>query len=232
MKVLVTGAAGGIGAATAEAFERAGHDVLRHDVRTSDGIDVAGDLLDYTTLQNLAQLAEGHEVDTVIAAHGIPGPGSLDAVGPEYIERVVRVNTTSVFSLFETLQPVLRARRGAFVAISSQAGLRGEGHNAVYAASKFSLIGWARAQARSHSPIRFRVICPGLTETPLLTDALRGMALGEGVVYEDHLAQRLRGVPLGRLGRTAEIGRAALWLAELRTSGCVVAPVTGGTVFD
>lgn len=232
MKALVTGAAGGIGAATADAFESAGHSVLRHDVRQADRIDMVGDLRDAATLGRIADLAKRTGVDTVIAGHGIPGPGSLTAVDSASLDRVIAINTASVIALFEALEPTLDARGGVFIPISSQAGLRGEAHNSIYAASKFALIGWARAQAQRPSGTRFRVVCPGLTETPLLIDALHGMARGEGMSYEDHLRQRLLAVPLGRLGRTSEIGRSVLWLAELQTRACVVAPVTGGTVFN
>lgn len=232
MRVLVTGAAGGIGAATAESFLAAGHTVRRHDIRPSDGIHIAGDLSDPRALSCVASFVQQDDIDVVVAAHGLPGPGTLDALEPAFIERVIGVNSVSVLALFDAVESTLRARRGSYIVVSSQAGLRGEGHNTAYAASKFALVGWARAQARRGTGIRFRVLCPGLTETPLLVDALHGMARGEGVSYETHLAQRLRGVPLGRLGRVSEIGRSALWLAELETAACVVAPVTGGTVFN
>ncbi len=230
MIVLVTGAAGGIGSATAAVFEQAGHTVLRHDVRDDGRMDVSGDLLAPETLEAVRLLCEQRGVDTVVAAHGLAGAGELASISEAQILRIMRVNTTSVLRLYDTVSPYLEARGGAYVAVSSQAGLVGEAQNAVYSASKFALVGWGRALAASGQATRMRIVCPGIIDTPLLVAAFEGMAADLGVGFEDVLSRRLASVPNGRLGRPAEIGRAALWLAELQTSACVVAPVTGGEI--
>lgn len=232
MKVLVTGAAGGIGAATAALFERGGHEVLRQDLRAAPGIDLAADLLDSDGLETVIRAAQERGVDTVVAAHGSAGPGALATVSDDYIARILRLNASSVFALYEGLTDVLTRADGAFIAVSSQAGIVGEAQNAVYCAAKFSLIGWAEGVASGPRSPRMRIVCPGLTETPLLVDGLRGMAAEQGLSYEEFLAIRLAGMPMSRLGRPAEIGRAILWLAELETRRNVIAAVTGGLVFD
>ena len=235
MKALVTGASGGIGSAVAEAFEDGGHGVLRQDLRSpaggSDGF-VVGNLTDEGVLAELTRRVEEEQVDAVVAAHGVAGAVDLRSISAEQTRFVMRANTISVLRLYDAVAPALRERSGVFVMIASQAGLVGEANNGVYCASKFALVGWARAQARADADAapRLRVLCPGATETPLLVEAFRGMADSAGRTYEDILGSREAAIPAGRLGRPVELGAAAVWLAGLTTGSCIVAAVTGGEV--
>jgi NAD(P)-dependent dehydrogenase (short-subunit alcohol dehydrogenase family) len=235
MKALVTGASGGIGSAVAEAFEKSGHGVLRQDLRapadSSDGF-VVGNLAEDGVLAELTRRVETEQVDCVVAAHGVAGAVDLRSIPVEQTRFVVTANTVSVLKLYDAVAPVLRARSGAFVVVASQAGLVGEANNGVYCASKFALVGWAREQARADAGAapRLRVLCPGATETPLLVEAFEGMAASAGKTYEDILGSREAAIPAGRLGRPADLGAAAVWLAGLTTRACIVAAVTGGEV--
>ncbi|MET4781361.1 SDR family oxidoreductase [Glaciihabitans sp. UYNi722] len=230
MSVLVTGAAGGIGSAVATVFEAAGYRVFRHDARPDVNMTIVGNLLDATTLTAVTNLVSEEGISMIVAAHGIAGPGALDTISTEFLERIIDINTRSVIALYGETAPYLSGRGGSFIVVSSQAGLVGEAGNAVYSASKFALVGWARSISRSAGSPRIRVVCPGMTETPLLVKAFEGNAADLGITYEEVLADRMKKVPGGRLGRPSEIGRTALWLSELLTSACVVAPVTGGEV--
>jgi NAD(P)-dependent dehydrogenase (short-subunit alcohol dehydrogenase family) len=235
MKALVTGASGGIGSAVAVAFEKRGHGVLRQDLRApSDSSDdfVVGNLAEDGVLAELTRRVEAEQVDCVVAAHGVAGAVDLRSIPEEQTRFVMTANTTSVLKLYDAVAPVLRARSGAFVMVASQAGLVGEANNGVYCASKFALVGWAREQARADAgaPPRLRVLCPGATETPLLVEAFEGMAASAGTTYEDILGSREAAIPAGRLGRPADLGAAAVWLAGLTTRSCIVAAVTGGEV--
>lgn len=232
MRVLVTGAAGGIGAAAVTALESRGHSVIRHDVRDGPLVDLAGDLMSEETLHTVADACNGERVDAVVAAHGVAGAGELVQVSGAEIHRIMRVNTLSVLRLFAATREGLMQRDGTFVSVSSQAGLDGEAQNGIYSASKFALVGWARGVAAAGDAPRMRVVCPGMTETPLLVRGLTGMAEDEGVAYEDLLGRRLGNLPSGRLGRPSEVGRAIAWLTELSTRGPVVAAVTGGETFE
>jgi NAD(P)-dependent dehydrogenase (short-subunit alcohol dehydrogenase family) len=235
MKALVTGASGGIGSAIAEAFEKGGHGVLRQDLRApTDGSDdfVVGNLADDDVLAELTRRADAEQVDCVVAAHGVAGAVDLRSIPEEQTRFVMTANTVSVLRLYDAVAPVLRERSGAFVMVASQAGLVGEANNGVYCASKFALVGWAREQARADAGAapRLRVLCPGATETPLLVEAFEGMAASAGTTYEDILRSRESAIPAGRLGRPADLGAAAVWLAGLGTRACLVAAVTGGEV--
>lgn len=232
MRVLVTGAAGGIGSATAKQLEQLGHTVVRHDARDAPGMDLVGDLTDPHTLERIYLTCDAVGVDAVAATHGRSGAGRVIEADPASVRDVVRVNTTSVFALYESVGGLIAGRGGAFTVVSSQSGLDGEAENGFYCASKFALLGWARAAAVLDGSPRLRVVCPGMVDTALLRAGLDGMARAAGETFEDLLERRLSTIPSGRLGRPEEIGRAIVWLLELRTPACVVAAVTGGETFD
>ena len=156
MRALVTGASGGIGSAVAEAFRQGGHGVLRQDLRApadlrapTDAADgfVVGNLVDDDVLAELTRRVEQERVDCVVAAHGVAGAVDLRSISPEQTRFVMTANTISVLKLYDAVAPTLRARSGVFVMVASQAGLVGEANNGVYCASKFALVGWARARA-------------------------------------------------------------------------------------
>lgn len=235
MTALITGAAGGIGSAVANAFEDSGERVVRHDLRAPeapDGTYLTGNLLDDDVLTSIERHVNDEGVTTVVAAHGVAGAQAISSISAEYARFVMSANTVSVLRLYDAVAPALAQRSGVFVAVASQAGLVGEANNGVYCASKFALVGWAKALDRApfESRPRVRLLCPGATQTPLLVDAFRGMADSAGVQYEDVLASRLAQIPAGRLGRTEDLGAAAVWLAALPTRRSVIAAVTGGEV--
>lgn len=123
------------------------------------------------------------------------------------------INFESVVGIWEFFRQDLEDAGGSLVLISSQAALKAEADNGIYCASA-----------------RLRVLCPGATDTPLLQDALQGMAQAQGISYESMLARRNRAVPAGRLGSTEEMGAAVRWLMDLRTPRLITAAVTGGEV--
>jgi NAD(P)-dependent dehydrogenase (short-subunit alcohol dehydrogenase family) len=236
MKALVTGAGGGLGSATVEAFRAQGWEVVATDRVdgpwtgvTSDEV-VVGEVTSADWAEDVRRTAP-HGFDAVVAAHGVEGTGAIGALTPERLEFVMAANFGSVLAVHEATIAGLREAGGAFVAICSQAGLQGEPSSTAYCASKFALRSWMESRHRELAGrVRYRTLCPGATVTPLLKKAFEGWAESEGVSYEDILARRSAAVPVGRLGRPSDIGAAALWLARLRTDGHVIAPVTGGEV--
>ncbi|TPW72933.1 SDR family NAD(P)-dependent oxidoreductase [Schumannella sp. 10F1B-5-1] len=234
MSVLVTGAGGGIGSAIAAALEAAGHEVVRHDVRGSAAhpVDIEGDMTDAADSARLVAESERRGVDSVLAAHGIAAARDLAGTDRAFLERAMRINAVSVFHLYDALAERVRASGGAFVVISSQAGLVAEANNGPYCASKFALIGWARGLVAAGGAPRLRVLCPGATETPLLRSAFEGMAASAGISYDQVLAERSASVPAGRLGRPEDLGAAATWLVEVPSPALIVAAVTGGEVLS
>jgi NAD(P)-dependent dehydrogenase (short-subunit alcohol dehydrogenase family) len=154
---VVTGSRGGIGSATAAAFEAAGFDV--HGVDADD---------DFPELERL---------DALVCAHGISGrslgDGPVDACTEEAWDAVLDANLKSVFLYAKrALGPLRTNGGGAIVALSSALGLVGgdaDFATHAYAASKAGVIGLIRAMAVTYAPdgVRCNVVAPGLIATPM-----------------------------------------------------------------
>lgn len=217
MTVLVTGAAGAIGAAIVARLASEGRRVIAHDLRTptvEPGGAVtwmSGDLGDVDRLG--AQLADLDTVlDAVIAAHGVDGSGALAALDDAYVRHVLAVNAASLPGLFATTRTHLR-RPAAFVVVGSQAGLVGEPDNVAYCASKFAVHAWA--SAASDAAVAVRVLAPGCTESPLLYEAQARFAAAQGVPAQRFVAERRAGIPLRRFAAPGQTAAAAVYLAAL-----------------
>ena len=237
MRVLVTGAAGGIGGATVRHFLEQGAEVIAHDLRPPaealDGVtSVASDLSTAEGLRAVRDAIGGGRLDATVAAHGVEGSGAIATLAPERARRILDLNFTTVLALHGVVEAPLGAAGGAFVVIASQAGLHGEANNGAYCASKFGLVGWARVMAaeRERTGVHVHAVCPGCTDTELLRGALDGMARDEGVTLEEMTGRRVASIPAGRLAQPAEIAALVVLLASLRGSGAAVAPITGGEV--
>ena len=235
MRVLITGAGGGLGGATVKAFRNAGWSIIPSDIKSgnwseNEDTPLLGMIGSPEWLHDL-QIIAGEGIDAVVAAHGIEGTGGLMDLDHERVSQVMTVNFASVQVLFQSTQELLELKAGVFVGISSQAGVQGEPAAAAYCASKFGVKAYMdRLHANSKGKIRFRTLCPGATETPLLKKAFEGIAAAEGLQYADILERRSIAVPVGRLGKPSDIGSAALWLAELQTRALLVALISGGEI--
>lgn len=234
MRVLVTGAAGGIGSAAAQTLTDHGMSVLRQDMVSKPDlpVDIEGDLGNEAFLQELLDLCIAEGVGAFVLAHGIPATTSIHFVTKEFSDRAMKVNTLSFVHFYELVQRSGHFNDASFTVISSQAGLLGEATNGPYCASKFALVGWAKglnSRLAQEGPW-VRVLCPGATDTPLLRSVFESMASEQGVSYEDVLARRSAQIPAGRLGQTSDLGLACLFLTKLSVKRSIIAPVTGGEV--
>jgi NAD(P)-dependent dehydrogenase (short-subunit alcohol dehydrogenase family) len=156
----------------------------------------------------------------------------LAHMDPGVRDRSLRVNGTGVWNLITGLGGRLeQGEQGSVVVLSSQAGLYAEPGNGPYCAAKFAVVGLVRALAADagNSALRVHALCPGPVDTPLMREAFAAMADAAGISAEEYMAQRLAGIPLGRVGTTGQIGAAARYLIELEASGVVLAS-TGGAV--
>jgi meso-butanediol dehydrogenase/(S,S)-butanediol dehydrogenase/diacetyl reductase len=139
---------------------------------------------------------------------------------------VIATNLTGTFLTARFALPHLLSGGGAFVAVSSDAGLQGAPAYAAYCASKHGVAGLVRAMALDHGPqgVRCNAVCPGFTWTPmaerLLGDDARERSFWEGAV------------PLGRFGRPEEIADVIAHLSSPEaayTNGLLYAADGGGT---
>jgi meso-butanediol dehydrogenase/(S,S)-butanediol dehydrogenase/diacetyl reductase len=225
---IVTGAATGIGRASAALFARAGARVLLADVRapelarTTDEVRAAGG--DVTA--QVADLARPDECAAVVAA-AIEAFGRLDVllnnagVGTMVVGGTVEtidldrwelaqdVNVRAMYLVSRAALPHLRLAGGAIVNIASVSAFRGsvERPSHAYAASKGAVLALTRAMAASYGRdgVRVNAICPGTIRTRLTADIVERV---ERTAKEGH------GIPLGRVGEPEDIARCALFLAS------------------
>lgn len=222
---LVTGAASGIGRASALAFAREGASVVVTDIdasalaETTAMIVAAGgsvaeavaDIADEGTATALVSLTIDRfgRLDCAHNNAGISIVGSaFENVDEADFDRIVRVNVRSVFLCMQAeLRAFVSAGSGAIVNTASSAGLIGVADHAPYSASKHAVIGLTRTAALEFAAVGIRVnaICPGPVDTPMLMASMAGIA-----------PSRLN--PMQRLGTPAEIAETVVWLCSDRAS--------------
>jgi NAD(P)-dependent dehydrogenase (short-subunit alcohol dehydrogenase family) len=235
MSVLVTGAAGAIGSACVDAFVSHGIEVLAQDMDASSlegrgGVTaISGNLLDADTLSHIGELAEQTGLTAVVAAHGIAGSSALPDCSDEFIDRVMRINWSTIPALFDAVEPALARNQGKYIAVASQAALGGESENIVYCGSKFAVNGWIQAKQDLGGPVSFHSICPGPTHSALLQKATIQFAAALGITSEEYQIERAKPISLGRYGEPREMGAAAYYLSQPGPKPTIL-PVTGGDV--
>lgn len=204
--ILVTGAAGGIGAAVAARLEGAGANVLGTDI-TAEGHTFACDLTDRAEVERLVAHVDRTAgcLDGIVHCAGITRDGVLWKMSEDDWHDVLRANLDSAFYLLRETVPLLRVRGGSVVLVSSINGQRGKFGQSNYSASKAGLIGLARTAARELGAfgVRVNVIAPGLIQTAM-TDALP----------EEARRRALEETVLGRLGEPDDVARVAYFLCS------------------
>jgi NAD(P)-dependent dehydrogenase (short-subunit alcohol dehydrogenase family) len=229
---LVTGAASGIGRATAERLAAAGYVVAVNDIDERGATDVAravggrAYVADVSDVDAVAMIVAAIEADlgpisVAISNAGVYDETPLGSITDDQWRRMLRVHLGGAFHVCRAVVPAMRRRSaGSIVLVSSELAVGGSGRATAYVAAKAALIGLARSLARELAPsIRVNVVAPGPVDTPLLLD-------------RERMPDAIRTIPLGRLGRADEIAEAIVHLAQARfTTGAVYSP-NGGTVIQ
>lgn len=218
---IITGAARGMGAATARMFAREGATVIVADVHESDGQAVATELgssswfhrLDVSVENEWQEfvaiaMARHGRIDVLVNNAGIVHFSLIDQLTEKDFDRVLGVNLKGAFFGIKHVGRVMKAaRRGAIVNISSVDGTRGANALSAYSASKWAVRGLTRTAALEYGPLGVRVnsVHPGGIDTAMGNPLqLRG--------DERHADYRL--VPLRRIGEPAEVAAASLFLCS------------------
>jgi NAD(P)-dependent dehydrogenase (short-subunit alcohol dehydrogenase family) len=225
--VLVTGAAGAIGAAVTAAVKRAGGTAIASDLAGDVTLDVTSEA-DWQRVA--AEIEETHgRLDGLVNAAGIVVVGNVEQLDFATWRRVLGVNLDGAFLGCKYSLPLLRKNGGSIVNLSSVSGLVG-GHNLVaYNASKGGLSLLTKSVAlygaRLKPPVRCNAVCPAFIEGPMVD------AIAQGARDPGTAKQKLtREIPLGRLGRPAEIADLCVYLlsdAAAFITGADV-PIDGG----
>lgn len=220
---LITGASRGIGEAIARKFAQEGANVaftyrssaekahkLEKDLQQY-GIKAKGYQSDAALFEAAATLAqdvlkEFSTIDILVNNAGIARDNLLLRMTEQQWDEVIDNNLKSVFNLTkQVLRPMLKARYGSIINMSSIIGMRGNAGQANYAASKAGIIGFSKsvAQELGSRNIRCNVIAPGFIETDM-TENLGG----------ENREEFLKKIPMGRFGNPDEIANVALFLAS------------------
>ncbi|MGE0242247.1 MAG: SDR family NAD(P)-dependent oxidoreductase [Parvibaculaceae bacterium] len=229
--VLVTGATSGIGEAIARRFAGLGANLLLTGRRNlspaelaagypaTDGAAhyLAADLTAPETADRLVARAGDlfGGLDVLVNNAGILFRGTvLDCTDAEW-DMTLQTNVTSVFRLSRAALRIMTARKtGAIVNVASDWGLVGARGSAAYGASKGAIVQLTRSMALDHAAdgIRVNAVCPGDTDTRMLDGAISGLA-------RTRMLEKLgEAIPLGRVGRPAEIADAVCFLASDQAS--------------
>jgi 3-oxoacyl-[acyl-carrier protein] reductase len=219
-RALVTGATGGLGGAIARQLHAAGAAVALSGTRAEKLESLAAELGDRTAITpaNLSDAdavdalpgqaadALGGSIDILIANAGITRDGLLMRMKPEDFDDVIKINLESYFRLAKAcLRPMMKARGGRIIGITSVVGVTGNPGQTNYAASKAGMIGFSKslAQEVASRGITVNCIAPGFITSPMtdaLTDAQKEATLDR--------------IPAQRLGEGADIAAAALYLSS------------------
>jgi 2-hydroxycyclohexanecarboxyl-CoA dehydrogenase len=218
-KALVTGGAGGIGAATAARLAAEGAEVWVGDIDAAGAERAAGEAnghaltLDVTDPDAVkAAVEEIGLVEILINNAGTDEFGFFTYTTPEQWQRLLAINLVGVFACTHAVLPAMQeAGRGRIVSISSEAGRVGSKGSAVYSATKGGVIAFTKAIARENGRygITANAIAPGPIETPLLMGAKEFGEIGERVIET-----MKAGTQMKRLGQPEEVAAAVAFLAS------------------
>ena len=247
---VVTGAAMGIGRASALAFAREGAAVVVADIDEPGGhetvelVEAAGGRASFVRADVSVKADVGamvqHAIDTyggldcahnnagIAAVHVGAGGQRVGDISQESWDRMIAVNLTGVWLCMKHELAAMEARGGggAIVNTASGVGLVGYPNQAAYTASKHGVVGLTKVAALDYGSqgVRVNAICPGTARTPMVDEAVRNFP-----DIDAHLKQLH---PIGRIGEAEEIAEAAVWLCTPAASFVlgVALPVDGGYV--
>jgi 2-hydroxycyclohexanecarboxyl-CoA dehydrogenase len=225
---MVTGGARGIGRAIAERLAEAGADVVIGDFRLDEAEATAGEIQNKTGRRVRAVRADVTDLKQVEALRdaAIAAFGKIDILvnnagwdrlmpflktTPELWDKIIAVNYKGVIhACYAVLPHMAERKQGSIVNISSDSARVGSMGEAIYSGAKAAVVAFSKTLAREHARdnIRVNVICPGLAETPLLSE-----------IQQDPFGQKVLGsivnfVPLKRLAQPDDIAPLVVFLAS------------------
>ena len=230
-RALVTGAARGIGLATARRFCEEGAAVALSDVEDVEGpaAELAArgfeacalplDVTDETAVEACVVAAAERlgGLDTLVANAGIFLDRPALETSPADLRRILEVNLVGVFSCARAAGRLFAAQgAGTILATASQAGRHGYPGLAAYCASKFGVIGLVEVLAKELGPAGVRVACvaPGLIQTDMFERVVEGQ-VARGAPSAGEVVDRFtRLIPLRRLGTPEDVAGAFVYLAS------------------
>lgn len=219
--VFITGSSRGIGLAIAHKFASLGANVVlnsRGEISEEllaefkpygvKVLAISGDVSDFADAKRMVDQAieELGSVDILVNNAGITQDTLMLKMTEEDFEKVLKVNLTGAFNMTQSvLKPMIKAREGAIINMSSVVGLMGNIGQANYAASKAGLIGFTKSVARevANRNVRVNAIAPGMIESDMT-------AVLSDKVKEAMLAQ----IPMKQFGQAEQVAEVTAFLAS------------------
>lgn len=239
---IVTGGSRGIGFAIAKKFVECGAlveiwginqergDIAAQELSQLGGHPVTFSLIDVANHEGVSQgvqefLAKHQKIDVLVNNAGITRDNLLMRMSDQEWDSVIHTNLSSLYyTCSSVMRPMIKARSGSIINISSVVGLMGSPGQTNYAAAKAGIIGFSRSLAKevSSKNIRVNVIAPGFVDTNMTQ-----------VLNESLKAEWMKNIPLGRMGTPEEIANTALFFASSFSSYITgqVLSVDGGLTY-
>ena len=235
--VFITGSSRGIGWGIAQAFAKAGANIVlngrkmiseekiaeikAHGVNC---ISVCGDISDFTAAGEMIKQAQEQlgSIDILINNAGITNDKLLLRMTPEEFDAVIDINLKGTFNMTQkVLKQMMKQRSGAIINLTSVVGLIGNVGQTNYAASKAGVIGFTKSVAREVAPrgITCNAVAPGFIKTDMTAE-----------LNEKVKEQMENQIPLKRFGQTEDVAQAVVFLAQNPYITGQVLKVDGGMV--
>lgn len=225
---IITGAAAGIGAASAALFAREGAKIMAVDIdrelldqisaqigrASGECLAVVADVSQRDQVENVVRFAmeKFDRVDILFNNAGIVPTGKLEATGEEQWDRAMAINVKSMYLFCHAVIPLMKAQGGGVILNTASAtALRAVTDRACYTATKAAVIGLTKSMALDYvrDNIRVNCLCPGTVETPSLIQRLAAFP-DPAEARKNFVARQ----PMGRFGTAEEIAQAALYLVS------------------
>lgn len=226
---IVTGAASGIGAATARLFAAEGARLALVDLDEAGLVKMAAEIgsetmtvvadvsSDAQARAGVAQVLDRWgRIDVLVTAAGASMGGTVDKIDEATWDRTFAINVKGTFLwVHHAIKPMIAARSGAIVTLGSQLAQSSLGTNVAYIASKGAIVSFTKTVAVDHAAqgIRINALMPGVIDTPMPARSLKRQADPEAA----RAFWKVRH-PMGRIGQPEEVAKAALFLASSDSS--------------
>jgi NAD(P)-dependent dehydrogenase (short-subunit alcohol dehydrogenase family) len=230
LKILVTGAAAGIGAIIAKAFDEIGARVYVCDIEPSavsrfqaanPGIGAAvANVADRDSVDRFIDLAASAlgGLDVLVNNAGIAGPaGAVEAIAPDDWDRTIATNLNSQFYVLRRAVPILKQSASpGIIAMSSVAGRLGYALRTPYASTKWAIVGLVKSLAieLGRDNVRVNAILPGVVAGPRMQRVIEDRAQALGLSAEEVKGEYLKKISLGRMVTEEDVAALALFLCS------------------